>query len=275
MITLAQLRELGWSEGRVRHALAVGRLIRLYRAVYAVGHDRLLKQGRLLAAVLAYGPHGGLSHAAAADHLDLRASSAVLVDIVVPSSRRRQRGIRLHCPRDLEPGDIIEHEGIRTTSPTRTVIDFARAFPLAVVESVAAEALHRDLLDGDRLDRARSGKLRTLFGDGRLPQRIRSKDERRFRDAVRAAGLPEPETNVWMTHGGGEEWQADVLFRRERVIVEIDDDRHKTAVAFERDRDKDAVRQADGYTTLRFTKRQLREDLPARVQLLANVLRFR
>ena len=76
-----------------------------------------------------------------------------------------------------------------------------------------------------------------------------------------------------MTHGGGEEWQADMFFRRERVIVEIDDDRHKTAVAFERDREKDAVRQAHGYATLRFTRRQIREDLPGRVALIAKALR--
>lgn len=268
------MRACGWTEGRIRHAVATGRLIRLHRGVYAVGHDRLLKEGRFLAAVLASGGGAALSLAAAAHHLGLRSSSAVLVDVTVPSARRSQRGIRLHRSRDLEPGDIVDHEGIPTTSPTRTVIDFARAYPIGVVERVAAAAQRRELLDAERLARARSRKLRLIFG-GQGPQLTRSPEEELLLRAVRAAGLPEPEMNAWMTHGGGEEWQADMLFRQPRVIVEIDDDSHKTAHAFELDRFKDAVRQADGYATPRFTRRQLREDLGGCVKLLATLLEAR
>lgn len=272
IVTLAQLRALGWGDGRVRHALATGRLIRLHRAVYAVGHTRLLVEGRFLAAVLASGPGAALSLAAAAHHLDLRRSSAARIDVTVPSGRKAQPGIRLHRPRDLEPGDVVVHHGIPTTSPTRTVIDFARARPLPVVERLAAAAERRQLLDHTRLARARSRKLRLIFGDGRGPQLTRSRDERRFLAAVRAAGLPKPESNLWLTHGGGEEWEPDFVFLRERVIVEIDDDSHKTAHAFELDRHKDAIRQAEGYATPRFTRRQLREDLAGAMAVLARIL---
>lgn len=272
MVTLDQLRELGWGEGAVRYAVARGRLLRLHRGVYAVGHRQLLKQGRWLAAVLACGPGAALSFAAALDHLDLRTSGARVVDVTVPRCRRAQPGIRLHRARCIEPGDVVVLDGIPTTSVTRTIIDVARAWPLTRVERVVAEAEHRGLIDHARLQRARSRNLTAIFGAPTTPQRNRSADEERLLAAVRAAGLPEPEMNAWMTHGGGEEWQVDALFRAERVIVEVDDDRHRTRHAFELDRHKDAVRQAAGFRTLRVTRRQIREDLPAFIALLARTL---
>jgi hypothetical protein len=274
VVSVRQLRGLGAAEGAAREWLRAGRLIRLHRGVYAVGHDALQPQGRWLAAVLACGAGAALSHATAAAHLDLRALASRLVDVIVPSPRRSRKGIRVHCPRHLEPGDVIEHAGIPTTSPTRTLIDLAEVLSLPALERVAAEAEHRQLLDHARLARARSRKLRVIFGAG-PPPRTRSGDESRFLAAVVAAQLPAPEANVWLSHGGGEEWQADLLWRTQCVIVEIDDDRHRTRHAFELDRQKDAIRQADGYATLRFTRRQLREDLSACVSLVASTLTAR
>ncbi len=272
VITLGQLRALGWGEGAIRYAVARGRLVRLHRGVYAVGHTRLLKQGRWLAAVLASGEGAALSFASAADHLDLRTSAARIVDVTVPCARRAQPGIRLHRPRVIEPGDIRMHHGIPTTSPTRTIIDLATILRMPALERVAAEAEHRGLLDGDRLARARSRKLRAIFANDRPRARTRSRDETRLLTAIRAAGLAEPEMNAWMTHGGGEEWQVDALFVEARVIVEVDDDRHRTRHAFELDRHKDAVRQAAGFRTLRVTRRQIREDLQAFIALLGRTL---
>lgn len=269
VVTLNQLREAGLGDGAVKARTAAGALIRLHRGVYAVGHSRLLPQGRRLAAVLACGSGAALSHAAAADHLDLRGSAARILDVSVPANRRSHRGVRVHRT-SFEPGDVVEHEGIRTTSPTRTIIDMARRLPMGQLENLVANAQLRGLLDDRRLEGVRSRRLDAILGRGAQP--IRSKHERRLLDAVRAAGLPEPEMNVWMTHGGGEEWQADMLFRRERVIVEIDDDSHKTHKAFELDRNKDAVRQAHGFATPRFTRRQIREDLAGVIALLSRIV---
>src|SRR5256885_16822001 len=56
--------QLGWSEKRMRTALAAGRLHEVHRGVYAVGHRKLTMRGRWMAAVLATG--GVLSHPSAA-----------------------------------------------------------------------------------------------------------------------------------------------------------------------------------------------------------------
>ncbi|MFL5847189.1 MAG: type IV toxin-antitoxin system AbiEi family antitoxin domain-containing protein [Solirubrobacteraceae bacterium] len=274
VISVAQLRAMGAADGAAREWLRAGRLIRLHRGVYAVGHDALRREGRWFAAVLACGAGAALSYATAATHLGLRGWAPALIDVSVAAQRRSQPGIHVHRPRSLD-GDVAIVGGIPTTTATRTIIDLAGTLSLAALESLAAEAEHRGLIDHARLSQARSRKLRTIFAGDTPPARTRSRDETRFLAAIRAAGLPEPESNVWLTHGAGEEWQPDHLFRQERVIVEIDDDRHRTRRAFELDRAKDATRQADGYATLRFTRRQLRKDPARAVSLVAATLSAR
>ena len=55
MVTRAQLAELGFRDRGIAEWVRTGRLHRLYRGVYAVGHDRLRLEGRWLAAVLRAG----------------------------------------------------------------------------------------------------------------------------------------------------------------------------------------------------------------------------
>src|SRR5687768_3070443 len=66
VVSRAQLLELGFSRRAIARRLASGRLHRRYAGVYAVGHDRLSREGRWMAAVLACGPDAVLSHRSAA-----------------------------------------------------------------------------------------------------------------------------------------------------------------------------------------------------------------
>src|SRR5215211_5505900 len=66
VVSLHQLVMLGLSDSAVRKRVKAGRLIRLYRGVFAVGHQRLTIHGRWMAAVLAAGPGAALSHRHAA-----------------------------------------------------------------------------------------------------------------------------------------------------------------------------------------------------------------
>jgi hypothetical protein len=270
VVTLAQLVAQGIPETTVRSWARAGRLIRLYRGVYAVGHDALRRDGLWLAGLLACGDGAALSHATAAAVHDLRPWFGRLIDVSVPQTRHQHRGIRLHRPRRLEASDVTRVGHLVVTTPTRTVLDLWRTHPRSVVENVAADAERRGLLDFARIDEDAPLALRRMLGRG--PKLVRAKLERRFLTALRAAGLPEPEANVWLTHGGGEEWQADFVFWRQRVIVELDDDSHRTAKAFELDRVKDIARQADGYATPRFTLRRVDEDLDAVLRTLATLL---
>lgn len=254
----------------MRYWAKSGRLIPLYRGVFAIGHDALRREGRWRAALLAYGDDAALSHVTAVAALELGSSWAWMIDVSVPKDRRRRPGVRVHRSLRLGPGDVVEAGLLRITSPTRTVLDLWRTHAPAYVENVAASAERRGLLDYARIDAEAPLALRTMLGRG--PKLVRAKVEAKLLRAIRAAGLPEPETNVWLTHGGGEQWQPDLLFRRERVIVELDDDSHKTAKAFELDRHKDVTRQLHGYATPRFTLKRVDEDLDGVLHALASLL---
>src|SRR4051794_38338436 len=56
VVTLADLQACGLSADAVTSRIEAGRLHRIHRGVYAVGHAGLALQGRLLAAALACGP---------------------------------------------------------------------------------------------------------------------------------------------------------------------------------------------------------------------------
>ena len=66
VIAIRQLAAIGLAQRTVSHRVAGGRLHRVHRGVYAVGHPLLSARGRYMAAVLACGPGAALSHASAA-----------------------------------------------------------------------------------------------------------------------------------------------------------------------------------------------------------------
>jgi hypothetical protein len=61
VVSLEELRALGLDARAVSHRVARGRLHRLHRGVYAVGHPSITREGWWRAAVLACGPGAVLS----------------------------------------------------------------------------------------------------------------------------------------------------------------------------------------------------------------------
>jgi len=66
VLSLPQLRAAGIGEAATRRLVARAYLVRLYPGVYAVGHEPLRIEGRLLAALFHAGPGSALSHTTAA-----------------------------------------------------------------------------------------------------------------------------------------------------------------------------------------------------------------
>src|SRR3954471_486081 len=83
VVTLSQLRSLGLTASGVRDRAARGRLHRVHRGVYSVGHPLLTGGGRRMAAVLACGPDAVLSHRSAAALWGLRRDSRARIDVSV------------------------------------------------------------------------------------------------------------------------------------------------------------------------------------------------
>src|SRR3954447_11851510 len=119
VVSRPQLRELGLSDDAIDRRADAGRLHRLHRGVYAVGHTALTTRGHWMAAVLAAGPGAALSHASAAALWDLRRSGATVVDVSVPgrAGRMKRPGLRIHRPRTLRPTEVTSHQGIPSPPP--------------------------------------------------------------------------------------------------------------------------------------------------------------
>ena len=177
--------------------------------------------------------------------------------------------------------------GIPVTTVARTLLDLAAVLQLQELNRVLERAEALRLTDqtplGALIERHRgrrgTANLKAAIREGLRPAVTRSELERRFLSFVEKAGLPRPQTNVWLSLGG--EWlEVDCAWAEQRVIVELDSRAyHQTTAAFERDRKRDRRAQAYGWRPIRVTDRALREEAGALrgelVALLSAAVRVR
>lgn len=136
-----QLVEAGVDRDRIKRWTADGRLRRVHRGVYAVGHRAPSENADLMAAVLAGGPGAVASHRSAAHLLALVRSGPPRPEITVPStSGRRRPAIVVHRVRALPTRDIARWQGIPITTVPRTLLDLALHLPSAELDRACHEA---------------------------------------------------------------------------------------------------------------------------------------
>lgn len=265
VVSRYQLTAAGASNGALGSRIRRGRLHRVHRGVYAVGHPLLTWDGKLMAAVLASGPSAVISHRSAADHLELRRSGTRKIDVTVSTraARRTASTLVLHRSRSLPAGETTVHRGIPVTTPARTLLDLAAVVDRRSLERAVdqAEALRifdlaaiRAVLAAHRR-RAGCGALRSVLDRWTPHPHTRSDLEDLFLALCDAHDLERPLVNTLIG-----EYEVDFLWPRQRVIVETDSHRHHgTRAAFERDRERDARLTAAGYRVVRFTYWQVVE----------------
>ena len=140
VVTAGQLAASGiGKDGAYRRARS-GRLHRVHRGVYAVGHPGLGNEGRWMAAVLACGEGAALSHRSAAELWDLLSPRPGAVDVTVPRGRDRRAGIRLHRSPLLTSDATTLRNGIAVTTPARTLADLRRAVSAETLRKAIREA---------------------------------------------------------------------------------------------------------------------------------------
>jgi very-short-patch-repair endonuclease len=269
VVARGQLLELGMSRDAITRWRAAGRLHRVHSGVYAVGHRRLTRHGRWMAAVLSGGGEAALSHRSAAAFWGILQNAGSRIDVSLPSrSGRTPSAIRLHRVRSLHPDDWVLRDGIPVTSVTRTLVDLA-----AVVDE---RRLRRAIEESERLrlfdlraaeqgcDRARGRRgvamLRSLLAERMEVPRTRSDLEDLFMDFCREARLPRPAVNTLVAG-----FEVDAAWPSAKLVVELDSyEYHGSRAAFERDRARDIELKLAGYEVMRLTWRRL-ETEPARV----------
>jgi very-short-patch-repair endonuclease len=289
VVSRRQLERAGISTDVVDRYIRIGRLRRLHRGVYQLG-PAIGPHARLMAATLACGDTATLSHRSSAGLWRMLDESEGVVDIIVTGRSESRAGIRVHRAQ-LRPDEVTTRQGIRVTTPARTLYDFASmvapieraardASPVVMhrdVERTLAEALAqrlttrlamRALLDHHHGHGA--GLLRELLESDVNPALTRSEAEERFLDLVRRGCVGDPAVNVIV-----ERFEVDFLWRAERLIIEVDGHTfHASKRAFENDRRRDAVLAAAGYTVMRVTWDQItREPEAVLVRLVRTLCR--
>jgi len=281
VVTRDQLRRLGLSDDEIDYRVAVGRLRLIHRGVYAVGHHRIAAEGLWLAAVFAGGGRAVLSHRSAGRLWDLLPHDG-RIEVTTPTARRHRPGIH-YCQSMVESFDRTIHRAIPVTTVARTLFDLGAVDPRRVPKALEqADVLH--LLDVRELQRLvdehprRPGTsaIRAALASAAAWRGItRSELEQRFRAVVEEAGLPLPELNR-VIDLGSLVIEADVVWADARLIVELDGYAyHRTAAAFERDRERDRAAVAAGWRVIRITWRQLADDPLAVIRDLRRALSLR
>jgi very-short-patch-repair endonuclease len=261
MVTHRQLAVVGIRGSAITRRVATGRLERVHRGVFAVGHAQRTPEARWIAAVMACGPGAVLSHLDAAALWKVYEGPAKIHVTTTTRSRRAQPGVRAHRARRLDTADVTVKDGIPVTTVARTLVDLAEVLSSDRVLRAIREAEYLRLLDLDTLvaavrrahGRRRLGVLKQAIARHRPGQIVRDELEHRFLELVQAAGLPAPETNV-KVRTRRRPYKVDCLWRSEGVAVELDGRAaHARAGAFEEDRARDAALTAIGLRPLRFT----------------------
>jgi very-short-patch-repair endonuclease len=283
---MGQLVALGHAPRTVVEWEAAGRLHRLHRGVYAVGHRRLTWHSRCWAAVLAAEPdelapwRAVASHYSAAYLWGLLRFMPDVMHVTAPTRRRARRLFVVHFSSILAAEDRAVCQGIPVTAVPRVLLDLAiRARP-EQLDGYLERAEDRGLLDvravEDLLDRAGGHR-----GRGRLaralaiyqpdPAFTRSKFERRFRRLVKAAGLPVPAMNFNIA-----EFELDAYWPEFRFAVELDlFETHGSRAAFERDRRRQEELKLLGIEMIRITAPRLKREPQAALRNLETLLERR
>lgn len=280
VISIRQMVQLlGYSRSAVTRAAAAGRLHRLYRGVYAVGHTDISLQGQCLAGVLGCGPGALLSHHSAAWLWGIAHWSPLPLRITVQSGRRSRLPIKLHHARSLAPEDRVQYERIPVTAVPRTFLDLAAA--------VRADRLKRLLERGEELRLFDLHEFEALLaraaghpGAGRLHRALtlyrpapftRSGLERRFLELVHEGGLPHPVT-AFVEAG----YELDVYWPEHRFAVELDTyETHGSHESFEGDRLRQEDLKLAGIEMTRVTGHRLDREPRAVIERVGRLLEQR
>lgn len=245
IVTVAQLRTcLG--EASIQRRVTAGRLHRVHRGVYAVGHAALSLEARYMAATLGAGEGAALSHLSVADFWGVSRWRTSVISVV--STRRRQlEGVEVHAVRALDARDVVTWRGIRVTTVARMLVDltdvltphqlayvheaeFKRCFDEPATRAALARARGRRNLH--RLHRALELHAQGSAG-------TRSAKEDAFLEGLDV----EPLVNTKI--------EVDFHWPDERRVVEVDGPGHARRASRREDARRDAALEAGGWTVTR------------------------
>jgi very-short-patch-repair endonuclease len=255
-VTTRQLFALGLDANAIKYRARVGRLIAVHHGVYAVGHLPSNPIDQAKGVVLAGGPRVALGLGSAAAFWGAQRQWSFPLELI-SATDRRLAGVKVHRSKNLLRRDIRTVDGLRVTSPARTVLDIAPRLSAKQLTRAVNDLRHARKLTLNQLRdvvarnprHAGAPLLRPLIEAGQR-EPTRSELEDCFLSLVARHRLPKPEVNV---HVAG--YRVDAYFRDHQLVVELDGWlTHQTRQAFTRDRRQDAeILAKTGIPTVRLT----------------------
>jgi Transcriptional regulator, AbiEi antitoxin/Protein of unknown function (DUF559) len=252
LITIAQLHAAGLGDSSVKKRVRAGRLHRVGRGVYAVGHAGLSREGRWMAAVLRAGEGAALSRLASAKLWDIWRRRVEGIDVVSP---RRSSLPYVHWTRHLDPRDITKYRGIPVTTVPRTLVDLTDVLTAHQLANVIHEAAFRSRFD-ERATRAAMERAngrknlhvleRALSLNAAGSAGTKSWNEDRKLAEIGTKGLPEPLVNV---HVKGIE--VDLHWPEQKLCLEVDGPGHERPRTRREDAERDEKLRAADYDVMR------------------------
>jgi very-short-patch-repair endonuclease len=267
IISRKQAAACGMTDTALRHRVRPGGPWQtLVRGVYLAQSGAASVEQRHMAALLYAGPGSVITGLAALQQFGLRVPVPAVVDVLVPSGRRRDDTgfVRVMRTTRMPPQYGFDGE-IRFAMVARAVADAtrgvsslreARALVAGAVQKqwCGLEQLRQELRTGPA---AGSALLRRVLAE--VSSGIRSAAEGDFCDLITRAGLPEPMFNARLFVGRVLLAVVDAWWPAARVVAEVDSrEWHMSPEAWEATLARHAKITSHGILALHFTPKQIR-----------------
>ena len=156
LLTRDWLEAAGVSDEAITRRTRRGLWIAVHPGVYRLAGAPVTWEQRLHAACLAAGPGAAVSHRAALTWWGLDGAMPGIVEIAVPRPQwPRIDGVRqVHRATDLHEHHVVVRDGIRVTTPVRTLVDLGAVRPQWAVASAYAHALGKKLVTHSAMQHA-------------------------------------------------------------------------------------------------------------------------
>ncbi|MGI8517001.1 MAG: type IV toxin-antitoxin system AbiEi family antitoxin domain-containing protein [Acidimicrobiia bacterium] len=240
-----------------------GALARPYEGVYVISGSAGTWERAVSAAVLGAGDGAAASHATACHLLDL-ARRPRNIEVSVPRDARPPRDFVIHRSTDLIESDVWIKNGIRCTTPARTLVDVGIPWGDGFAARCLDEAVRREMVT----IQAVAGVLHRVARKGRngvgpmrrvLIERVsvitEGVMEDEFLRIMKAAGVDLPECQVYIHRIGGRFIaRVDFIYRTIKLVIALDGEAyHSDSKSFRRDRRQQNELVLEGHRVLRFT----------------------
>jgi very-short-patch-repair endonuclease len=260
VVDARQLREAGLTDRRQRGMVTRGELVVVLPGVFRSPSTPLTVRGRQFAAML--WSDGVVSFGTASAMWDQGVpDDAETVDVSVLDRVSRNGHpdfVRVHRVL-LSPEDVVEVDGLRITSRSRTTLDMVGVLPWSAARSLFERGFQQGwftLADLDRRlerEKGRTGNVKLRAFREEVTPGAQFEFERRFHKLLRRHGIIGWEPQFVIRTATDGLVTVDIAFPEHKLIIELDGwSTHGGHERFGRDRKRDRRTLITGWRTVRY-----------------------